>query len=158
MAPGLTGFMKWIPQVCLSLSWVTRCLCLVVVHWRRDVCLSSRSVTLTRGSRPEVCSKTCKDSEVLCLQIIFRIVPSHPEVADGCRFGPCASTSISRGLMSLTWAIKQTVASRSWEPNFGVRVLGPCPCASQISWLVAVYEYLGRSRATASGPCPCAGR
>ena len=42
------------------------------------------------------------------------------------------------------------------DPNIRLRVLGPCPCASQISWLVAVYEYPGRSRATASGPCPCA--
>ena len=32
-------------------------------------------------------------------------------------------------LMSLTWAIKQIVAGRSWDPNLGRRVLGPCPCA-----------------------------
>ena len=71
-----------------------------------------------------------------------------PEVADGCKFRSCAYTSVSCCL----------ITRRTWDPNFGVRVLGPCPCASQISWLVAVYEYPCRGRATASGPCTCAGR
>ena len=189
------------------------------------------------------------------LTLQFQVVASLPEVVDGCRFGPCAYTSISRhslgpascqlqagvgtpgrysdhvlaqarltGLlrcmsnlvgamqrrlnhvlaqacyrpvavqrrlcivfdsqMSLAmapkllmdassglvltlqspeahvshWGIKQIVAGRAWVPNLGMRVLGPCPCASQICWLVAVYEYPGRGRATACGPCPCAGR
>ena len=36
-------------------------------------------------------------------------------------------------------------------------MLGPCPCAGQTYWPVAVYEQPGRNEATASGPCPCAG-
>ena len=118
--------------------------CAPVALARVTRCYVSCRGTLARGVLFEVCSMTCKvqaslvsrvlpqtscalqgrlphdvDSEVLCLQFIFRIVPSHREVADGCKFGPCASTSISGGLVSLTWAIKQIVASRSWDPNLG---------------------------------------
>ena len=61
-------------------------------------------------------------------------------------------------LMSLTWASELPVAGRSWDPGGGRgQVLGPCPCAGQIYRPVAVYEYPGRSDATAPGPCPCAG-
>ena len=76
----------------------------------------------------------------------FRIGADDPEVAVECKFEHKAYTSVSGCLMSLTWAIKQIAVGRVGTPILGERVLGPCPCAGQISWLVAVYEYPGRVR------------
>ena len=46
----------------------------------------------------------------------FRIGVDDPEVAVECKFGPCACTSVSGCLMSLTWAIKQIAVGRVGTP------------------------------------------
>ena len=80
-----------------------------------------------------------------------------PVVAARCKFRSCTYTSVSLCPMSHSWFSRLWVQA-GLGPQLRVRVLGPCPCASQISWLVAVYEYPGRVRATAPGPCPCVGQ
>ena len=87
----------------------------------------------------------------------FRLLCDGPVVADRCKFRSCTYTSVSRCPMSHSWFSRLWVKA-GLGSKLRMRVLGPCPCAGQISWLVAVYEYPGRSRATASGPCPCAGQ
>ena len=59
--------------------------------------------------------------------------------------------------MSLRLGYQTDSFRQSWDPNLWEQVLGPCPCAGQTYWPVAVCEQPGRSDATASGPCPGAG-
>ena len=84
----------------------------------------------------------------------FLIVFSGSKVLEEWKFGPCAYNSVS----NVTQLGYQADSFRqSWDPNLWEQVLGPCPCAGQTYWPVAVYEQLGRNETTASGPCPCAG-
>ena len=76
-------------------------------------------------------------SSGLVLSLQFRI-----EVADECKFGPCAYTSVSKCLMSLTWAIKQIAVGRVGTPILGdgcsdhvlaqARLAGLLRCASNL--------------------------
>ena len=53
-------------------------------------------------SFPDVTYRPNAGQEVLRLHFNFRIGAVVPEVSDECKFGPCAYTSVSRCLMSLT--------------------------------------------------------
>ena len=84
----------------------------------------SCACTSISGLVPTIPKLLLNVSSGLVLTLQFRIVVSGPEVADECQFGPCAYTSVTRCLMSLSRAIKQIALNRVGTPNLWGQVLG----------------------------------
>ena len=80
-----------------------RCQCFLsqILHVGEHGRLGGRALCCSHCARSGVCCGFATDDCGFCISVHKQ---SPVVVADGCKFGPCACTSISRCLISLTWA------------------------------------------------------
>ena len=131
-----------LPSIRISSKQSVSVLSIPDVTCRPNADRRSCACTSISGLVPSFPKLLSKVSSGLVLTLQFLIVFSVQKLLMNASSG-LVLTLLSLGVSCHSLGLSSRCCRQSWDPNLGGQVLGPCPCAGQTYWPVAMSNLVG---------------